>query len=274
MENKEEYLELYEDFFSNKIDEIDLDINYRYNGDENQLKIIRYYLHNNKGNISGYIEDVSDIRENELNLKRINEEKSVLIKEVHHRVKNNLQIMSSLLNLEERFHRDNLEVIINSTKKRIASMALIHELAYGSENLDNVNIKDFLKTFDSDIFNAYFDEGIIFQNYSDDVYIPLNIMTPLILIFTELTFNSIKYAFKFEKGEERIISKVVKKAGDTCTIEYRDNGKGLPEDFDINNSSGLGWSIILSLVNQIDGTFEQLSSEKGVHFRISFPHKD
>lgn len=238
--NREEYLELYDKFFREEINTVNFEINYKYDGDENQLKIIRYYLHRQNGNISGYIEDITDAKRHENSLKKINEEKSILIKEIHHRVKNNLQIMSSLLNLEERFHKDNLPLIIDSTKKRIASMALIHELAYGSKDLDTVNIREYLETFDSDIFSSYFDNEIKFTNVSDDINISLNIMTPLILIFTELTFNSIKYAFDFTKNENREISKSIIKEGDKCIINYRDNGKGLPEGFDVRNSTGLG----------------------------------
>ena len=270
--NKDEYLELYSKFFETKeIDEVDFEIDYLQDGDENQRKYIRYYLKRSGDDISGYVEDISNTKLYENHLKKINEEKSILIKEVHHRVKNNLQIMSSLLNLEMRFHEGDLDGIVDSTKKRISSMALIHELAYGSSDLETVNIKEYLETFDSNIFSGYFNKNIKFVNYSDDIFLSLKTLTPLILILTELTFNSIKYAFEFDNDKENIIEKSVIKDGDKCILEYKDNGFGFPEGFNFKDSKGLGWKIITSLISQIDGELIQVDSDHGVHFKIMIP---
>ena len=271
IKNREEYIKFSKKFEKNEIDEIDIILEYYYGGDSNNIKNIQYYMHRSKmGNVAGYVSDITEIISNEKQLKITNNEKDILIKEIHHRVKNNLQIMSSLINLEERFYKDDPARIISSTKQRINSMSLIHEMTYKSKNLETVNLKDYFEKFDKTIFGNHITETLIFENDIDEnIYLPLNIVTPLILIINELSSNSMKYAFNLEDDSLNIIKKTIKEEDCYCIIEFQDNGEGIEEDFDMNNTSGLGWQIILSLVSQIDGELEQIK-DKSAHFKLKF----
>lgn len=258
---------------NHEIDEFEVVLKYKFNGDPNDIRIINNYMYRDETKeVSGYIEDITEATEREENLKKLNEDKSILLKEIHHRVKNNLQVLASLLNLEERFYRNNPEEILKSTKKRLNSIALVHEMTYGSVNIETVNLKEYFEIFDRDIFGIYSNDHFIIKNDVDeDSNLPLTKVTPLVLIINELISNSIKYAFDFENSES--VNKITKKIsfeGDKCIVEYKDNGKGLPEGFDINNSSGLGWTIINSFVRQLDGEMEEIESD-GIGLRLTFP---
>lgn len=258
---------------NHEIDEFDLLLKYRYRGNADDIRFLKIFMYRDENkDISGYIEDITETKRIENNLKKLNEDKVILLKEVHHRVKNNLQVLSSLLNLEERFYRNQPEEILKSTKKRLNSIALIHEMTYGSMNMETVNLKEYFDVFDRDMFNIYSNDHLIIDNEVDEnSNLPLRKVTPLVLIITELISNSIKYAFDYENQE--VVNKITKKISfedDKCVLVYKDNGKGFPEGFDINDSDGLGWTIINSFVNQLDGKMEQIESE-GMGLRFEFP---
>lgn len=275
MVNKEDYLKQHKLFSDKKSNEMFLDILYKYKGDENQIKILKFYLNRTHNNISGYVRDITDTKKREITLEKLNNEKSILLKEVHHRVKNNLQVLNSLLNLEERAKERDSDEILESIKNRIASMALIHELTYGSKNLESVNLKKYFEIYDSQIFGFNRESNIRLESHvEENVDIPMKLVTALILIINELTSNSIKYAFDYEDNEnDRIITKSLKIVGENCILEYKDNGKGISEEFDIFNCDGLGWTIISSLIKQLEGEVEQIESE-GLGFKITFPIKE
>ncbi|MDO5849404.1 MAG: sensor histidine kinase [Methanobrevibacter sp.] len=270
--NKNTYLSYYEKFMDYELDQIHLLLYYKFDGYDDDIRIFEYFLKRKNNTISGYIRDISTIKDTEMELKILNNQKSMLIKEIHHRVKNNLQVLSSLLNLEERFYEDAPNEIIDATKKRIKSMALIHELTYNSHILETVNIKKYFDIYDEEMGFVYDDNHIKMKNdISEDINFSTEIMTPLVLIINEFMSNSIKYAFNDENdNDENIISKSIRIEDGNCIVEYKDNGVGLPEDYDIYHSNGLGWTIIISLISQLDGTLEEIESD-GIGFRFTFP---
>lgn len=269
--NKQTYLDKFEALMNNEVDEIHLLLYYRFDGYDDDIRIFEYFLRRNNGVLGGYIRDISQTKDNEMELKKLSNQKSMLIKEIHHRVKNNLQVLSSLLNLEERFYRNDPDKIIDATKKRINSMALIHELTYNSSTLETVNLKKYFNIYDSEMGTIFNRNEIVMDNQiEENIDLHIKTVTPLILIVNEFTSNSIKYAFDYKDDKNHVISKIIRVKDNNCILDYKDNGVGLPEGYDIYNSTGLGWTIINSLVNQLNGNMEEIESE-GIGFRITFP---
>lgn len=202
-------------------------------------------------------------------------EKTVLLQEVHHRVRNNLQIIMSFINLEKRFHKGEYEKIIDITERRIGSLALIHERIYKDENMNNMNVPIFLADLDKQLYSRAKISDINFiREIDDDFTFSINVITPLSLIINELTINSFNYAFD-ENYEDKTIYKsleLFEKDGETfCRFEFKDNGKGVDENNDLK-SKGLGWQIITSLVSQMDAEYE-IVNENGLGVILTFPVK-
>lgn len=204
-------------------------------------------------------------------------EKTVLIKEVHHRVKNNLQVMNSFINLEQKFHGDNPQRIVDMTKSRISSLALLHESIYNEKDMNFISIKDFITDFDSNLKNLSNFSNIKFVDEIEDLVLSVKIITPLVLIINELTTNSFKYAFDEDSEKNQIFksfSRIEEKNGKyKYVLHYKDNGRGLPEDLDLKKSNSLGWTIIKSLSAQLNGEFK-VFNDNGYNFILSFEISD
>ncbi len=209
----------------------------------------------------------------EENLKRSLAEKDVLLREVHHRVKNNMQIISSILKMQERQVDDQrLKTVLGESQNRIRTMALIHENLYRNENLANIQFLNYVKSLASNLSRSYADkQGMIRFNYDIvDVFLPLDTGIPCGLIINELISNSIKYAFD---GKERgtITIRLDRTNGNRnkFELEVSDNGKGISKDIDIENTKSLGMKIVTRLVQQIDGTLHY-DFDNGTKFIIKF----
>ncbi|GAB6055392.1 PAS domain S-box protein [Methanobacterium alkalithermotolerans] len=198
------------------------------------------------------------------------QEKKVLLKEIHHRVKNNLQIVSSLLSLQLHYvHNPETQNIFIESQNRVRSMALIHEKLYRSSNLARINFSNYVESLVEGLISSYSKIPGQINVIIDIEDISLNIETamPCGLIINELVSNSIKHGFKDQlSGEIKI--KIQQEKG-ICTILISDNGSGFPEDIDFKNTNSLGMQLVTSLVSQIDGEIE-LSTHKGTCFRIIF----
>lgn len=230
------------------------------------IYLVPYNYENNKIYI-GAIQDVTSKIEKENALIKADEEKTILIKEIHHRVKNNLQVITSFISLEERFHKNSPERIIEVTKNRINSLALIHERIYNEENMNFISFKDFINDFDCRLFNLTSKNIKFINKIPEELSLAIDIMIPIVLIINELTINSFKYAFN--DNNNHIIYKSMTKENDNYLFTYCDNGSGLSENFDIESSSGLGWTIIKALSNQLDGKIK-IESKKGFKFKLKF----
>jgi len=201
-----------------------------------------------------------------------NEEKNLLIKEIHHRVKNNLQIISSLVNLQINELSDPQTIdILNVTKNRIFSLSLIHQKLFTGNNVGSVNLIEHI----NDLIN--FQKKIFFENIQYSIVGPtinlsLDIATPLSLITSELLINMFKHAFKqIEHPQIDIIINPMNE--NNYELRIKDNGVGLPENFNLENSTSLGMEIIKLLAKQIDSTIKYTSSNTGTEFRILFCSK-
>lgn len=213
-----------------------------------------------------FVDDVTDYVKDKLLLEEFAVHNNILVKEVHHRVKNNLQILLSLISIQQRFGYDD-ETITDYMKLSISSMALIHNQLYG-DNLDYVSLKTIIDDFAANIDNFYGNLDIDFEFVTEnDVSLNIDKSNPLFLILNELIINSIKHAFD-ENSEHKSIKCVISSDGDNLIIEYKDNGKGL-QDID-DNLSGLGHVLIDSLIGQVDGKYT-ISSDNGYHMNLVMP---
>jgi two-component sensor histidine kinase/PAS domain-containing protein len=212
--------------------------------------------------------DVSDRKNAERQLKKSLEEKEVLIREIHHRVKNNLQIIASLLHLQETCVDGEKLDVLKESELRVKSMAIIHEKIYQSPTLTDINIKDYIETLVYDILYTYGIHKETIQTNLNISDINLNIDTaiPLGLIINELVTNSVKYAFPESKG---IITIELKSNKEEMELTITDDGKGLPNDINLDNSDTLGLQLVNNLTNQIDGKIE-IDRNHGTQFKINF----
>jgi two-component sensor histidine kinase len=203
------------------------------------------------------------------------EEKEVLLKEVHHRVKNNLQVISSLLNLQARFLPDPAaRQIFSECKDRVLSIALVHEQLYRSTDLARVDFAKYVGSLVDGLFRAY-DAGE--RGLTKDVGIdrsarlPIGRAIPCGLIVNELVTNALKYAFP--DGRRGTIRVRLRPVGeDRIELAVEDDGIGLPEGFDPENDGKLGLDLVFTFADQIDADVT-VDREAGTGFRLSFPRK-
>ncbi len=196
------------------------------------------------------------------------EEKTILLKEVHHRVKNNLQIIVSLLNLQSRYIKDEPTLAaIRESQNRVKAMALVHEKLYRAEDIAHIDLNDYIKFLGTGLFQFYDakSRGIQFRRDISGVGVDINTAIPLGLIINELISNSLKYAFPEGRTGEVCIS--VQSSNHDVTVLFRDNGVGIPGDFDWRNTPSLGLRLVNSLVDQLNGTIE-LDRSAGTLFTI------
>ncbi|NMB78597.1 MAG: PAS domain-containing protein, partial [Methanomicrobiales archaeon] len=194
------------------------------------------------------------------------DEKSMLLKEIHHRVKNNLQIIASLLNLQSRYIKDEPTLAaIRESQNRVKAMALVHEKLYRAEDISHISLEDYIKFLGTGLFQFYDARarGIQFRLDIHDVNVDINSAIPLGLIINELISNSLKYAFP--EGRKGEIGITVKKEGHTLTVVFQDTGIGIPAGLDWKNTPSLGLRLVNTLVDQMNGTIE-LDRENGTKF--------
>ncbi|MBI5679389.1 MAG: PAS domain S-box protein [Methanobacterium sp.] len=196
-------------------------------------------------------------------------EKEILLKEVHHRVKNNMQIISSLLNLQIQFEDiDETVDVLKESQGRVKSMALVHEKLYQSDSFSKINFKEYIKNLVSDIFNSYGIKGKIGLELDiDDLNIGIDTAVPLGLIINELVTNSAKYAFP--QGKKGIIKILFKLVDDKYFLTISDDGVGIPHDIELGKTKTLGLQLVINLINQIDGNIE-IGRNHGTEFKIIF----
>jgi len=199
-------------------------------------------------------------------------EKEVLLKEIHHRVKNNLQVISSLLNLQSRkICDDQVQAMLKESQNRVKSMALIHEKLYGSKNLALISFQEYIKSLVVYLFRSYdTTTGSINLkiNLDEDVLLGIDTAIPCGLIINELVSNSLKHAFpKGRSGEIGI--ELYREDDGSYALITRDDGIGLPEGFDFKNTHSLGLQLVNILVKQLHGSMD-VDRSHGTKFTIKF----
>ena len=211
-------------------------------------------------------------------------ENEVLLKEVHHRVKNNLQVISSLFNIQSGHIKDKEQAIrvFEESLNRIRSMAIIHEKLYKTREISKINFSEYLNDLTANIFRSYssISSGIRIKIKADDILLNIDTAIPLGLIVNELVSNSIKYAFP-DKREGKILIEFHYDKGGSLLLVVVDNGIGLPEGLDIGNTESLGLQLVNTLVGQLKGTIDvnpvrksspsnEVNIKMGTEFKIRF----
>jgi len=215
--------------------------------------------------------DVTERKRAEERLARSLQEKEVMLKEIHHRVKNNMQVISSLLSLQARgIADDKVRVVFEESRNRVASMALIHERLYGSPDLAHIDFQTYLNGLMSSIRETYHRKDIIFSVVVPQaIALDVNLGIPCGLIVNELVSNSMKYAFP--NNRSGLVEVGLRQQGsESVTLEVRDNGVGLPATVDFDNPSTLGLQLVKVLSHQIFGKIE-VSRQEGTRFVMTFP---
>jgi PAS domain S-box-containing protein len=218
----------------------------------------------------GVLTDISERKQAEEKIKAALEEKEVLLKEIHHRVKNNMQMISSLLKLQEIKMKDlTVKKAFKESQNRIRSMAMIHEKLYQSEDLAKIDIGKYIESLTTDLFWTYNvrPDTIKLRIRVKNVYLDIDLAIPCGLIINELVSNSLKYAFPEGKKGEIIIDFSLK--NDKYQLTVGDNGAGFPEDLDFRKVETLGLQLVMLFGKKIKGTIE-LNRRKGTVFKIIF----
>ncbi len=200
-------------------------------------------------------------------------EKEQLLKEIHHRVKNNLQIVSSLLSLQTDniFDKKYLELIAES-RNRINSMALVHEMLYSSKDLSKIEIGEYIDRLCRSVHQSFSKpkSNIKFKfNVEKELFFDIDYMIPIGLILNEIVSNSFKYAFSVNKGQ---ITVELSRSGKDYKLIVKDDGVGLPKEFDVEKDGNLGIQLIHMLSEQLDGKVN-VTIKNGTSYQIIFPEK-
>ena len=215
--------------------------------------------------------DITSRKAYEESIRRSLVEKELLIKEIHHRVKNNMQIISSLLDLqyESIVNIRDREVFLNS-QNRVRSMALVHEKLYRSDNISRIEFRDYIEGLIQEYRETLSSvmDRVVFHMDSDDIYLDINQAIPCALILNELATNSLKHAFPDGRSGTVDISFREKTPGN-YELTVGDDGIGLPEDFNIGSVDTLGLQLVEVLTEQLKGV-HSMERHKGIINRITF----
>jgi PAS domain S-box-containing protein len=199
-------------------------------------------------------------------------EKEVLLKEIHHRVKNNMQVISSLLSLQaDSIDEPHLLAMFKDSQQRIQSMALVHDILYGSNHLGRSNLAIYIQRLVEELRQSYSrdPEHIRVLLDLDEVFVSMDIIIPCGLLLNELVSNCFKHAFAPGASGEISVALKPHRAGELALV-VRDNGRGFPEHLDFRRTDSLGLQLICSLTEQMGG-YIQLDRQHGTQFTITFP---
>jgi len=234
-------------------------------------------IRNSKGKIIGALETLQDISEQkdaESKIMKSLKEKEVLLREIHHRVKNNLQIISSLINLQSNYLEDEkTSETFKEIQNRVKSIALLHEKLYQSNDLSKINLADYIPQIALDLYKSYgVGPDIKLDIDIEDVLLDINKALPCGLIINELLTNSIKHAFSKERTLSDKNDKIrinLQQKENIYQLIVSDNGMGYPDDLDINKTKTLGLSLVNGLKDQLNGQIE-LKNKNGAFFKLTF----
>ncbi len=214
---------------------------------------------------------ITERKHAEEKIKTALKEKDTLLHEIHHRVKNNMQVINSLLKLQSNNIEDSqIKNVLKVSQSRVYAMSAVHETLHGSEKLSEIDLKSYLSKIANSIFQTYSTDNhkIELNSNIENSPISINQAYPLGLVINELISNSLKYAFPGDRQGE--ITVQLKKRGQKLNLIVMDDGIGIPKELDWKNSSSLGLKLVHTLVeNQLDGSIE-MESKNGTKFTVKF----
>ena len=257
----------------------DCDLEYRIVRPNGEIRWVRdraFPVANDSGEvyrIAGIIDDVTESKQAIEQIKSSLHEKEVLLKEIHHRVKNNMQVITSLLSLQSKTISDEKALaVFEDSQNRVKSMALIHETLYQSKDLSRIDFAEYLQKLVAHVSRSYRirPNAIKINLKVNDVSLPIDTAVPCGLIINELASNALKYAFPADtKGEVNIM---FARADDQYTLCVSDTGVGLPPDYDPEQGKSLGMKLVRMLTTQLNGEME-CRNGVGTTFQITFPEE-
>lgn len=234
-------------------------------------------IYSNVIGVQAIVEDITPRKKAEEKIKESLKEKEILLKEIHHRVKNNLQIISSLLSLQEGHIKDKSKAtneVFKDSQNRLRSMALIHEELYKAKDFSKINFEQYIQNLTNYLYQSYriHSTSIEIDVEAPDILLDIETAIPLGLIINELVSNSLKYAFNSKYLKENICKisvKMKQKEDNNYELIISDTGIGISDKIDFRQTESLGMQLIVSLTEQLDGTIE-LDKEEGTKFIIKF----
>jgi len=224
--------------------------------------------------VSAAIRDISERKLAETKLRNSLSEKEILLKEIHHRVKNNLQIVSSMLNLQMNQISDPRALeLFQESQSRVRSIALFHEKLYQSKDLARVDVAEYLKGLATGLFATYGvdPDRLQLSVRADDVPLGVDAAISCGLIVNELVSNSLKHAFP--NGRHGTVRVNLRTAGLDALLEVADDGIGFPGHIDFRNPAALGLKLASIFAEQLGGTIE-LDRSAGTRFTVTFPRTE
>jgi ligand-binding sensor domain-containing protein/two-component sensor histidine kinase len=210
------------------------------------------------------------VRERTILIEKQRDEKEVLLKEIHHRVKNNLQVINSLLSIQSSYTDDPKSLaLFDEAKNRIRSMALIHEKMYQTGDLAHIDFQDYIMALTNDLISTYSINCEIFLDIKiDDVKFDIDTIIPIGLLLNEIISNTLKYAF-IDRAKGRIIMHLTQVDDNSFTLIAGDDGIGMESHLLDQEDVSLGMELIKIFVEQLDGTIKRLE-QKGTVYQIDF----
>jgi PAS domain S-box-containing protein len=275
--NRDEVFEIFKQLMEGKIEAVEYYENpvLTRTGEERLIAWHNANLGNEHGDIVGTLssgQDITEQKQAENELKNSLKEKELLVKEIHHRVKNNMAVISSLLNLQaEKFEEPSVLNAFRDSRHRIRSMALVHEKLYQAKDLSKIEFSQYIKELSQQVSRSNEFQGarISVKVKADNIKLGIDAAIPCGLIINELLTNAFKYAFPIDRtGKIHIHMKVVENKFYELIIS--DNGVGLPGHIDVQNPSTFGLNLVYLLTQQLEGKVEA-QREKGTRFIIKFP---
>tara|TARA_R100000455_G_C6261120_1_gene116487 strand:- start:225 stop:1253 length:1029 start_codon:yes stop_codon:yes gene_type:complete len=233
---------------------------------------VRTLVKDEEGNpeaIVGTVRDISNRKKQDQKLEKSLAEKEVLLQEIHHRVKNNLAIISSLLELQKENISEEMQELLTSSQSRIKSIAKVHEKLYESTTLSDIHLDVYIEELANEIKKAYTskEKDIELSLDVSSLNVDINDAIPIGLILNELINNAFKHAFNgFDKG---IIKISLQEKGDDMELVVANNGNKLADDFNPEESDSLGMTLIKVLIQKINGSLE-ITSDEWTSFNITF----
>ncbi|MBF0431927.1 MAG: PAS domain S-box protein [Fibrobacteria bacterium] len=227
-----------------------------------------------KKHLMGIFHDVTSFKNQEDKLTTALKDKELLLQELHHRVKNNLNLLSSLFSLQSSYSDNNIvQQALLASKNRVFSIAHVYDLLFQTKSLSQLNIKTYMQQLLGHIYQSLSIPDVHIKSDVANINLPPDYIIPCGLLINELISNALKYAFKDsgDKATKQItISLLPKKGHKEIKLEVKDNGVGLPKDFASETSGSLGMRLIHILTKQLNGKLT-ISSKKGADFKIIFP---
>jgi PAS domain S-box-containing protein len=215
--------------------------------------------------------DITERTQMEQKVARSLKEKEILLKEIHHRVKNNMQVISSLLFMQaETLTDETVKDILRESQNRVKSIALVHEKLYQSTDLDRIDYIDYLRRITSHLFESFEvnPSRIALKIDAEPVYLNIDKAVPCSLIVNEMLSNSLKHAFP--GGRKGVITIDLKSRGENFILTYSDDGVGIPETIAFDRTESMGMQLIMGLTEQINGSIV-LDRHGGTKYTITFP---